>query len=370
MAIDPRPTPIERLPPPQRILIVRLSAIGDVVHALPALRLLRGAFPKAALGWVVEDFASAFLENHPDLDALHVIPKRRWRGAFWRSFAPEMRPFFQALRRRRYDVAIDFQGLTKSGLVAWLSGAPRRIGFGDRQGAELSKLFTNWKVTPPSCAAHVIERNVALLSPLGIHAPPPTPHIPLPETDLQKAEAIWTEWNFAPGERVAGLNVGAGWPTKRWPTRHWAELASLLSRRLQARIVFLWGTEAERAMAADAHALALANGVSALLAPPTSLREQAALLRRLALYYGGDTGATHVAAALGVATVGLYGASDAVRNGPYWRRSIALQVRSAGCIPCWKKECRYARRLACLEDLTPRAALDAGEKLLEGDAAL
>ena len=350
---------------PQRILIVRLSAIGDVVHALPALRLLRQAFPQATLGWVVEDFAAAFVEGHPDLDRLHVIPKKRWRGSFLRRLWPEIRPFAQEIRRCRYDVAIDFQGLTKSGLIAWLSGAPRRIGFGGSQGAELNRLFTNEKVIPPPNATHIVERNVALLARLGVVGTPQPPVLPLTEADERAAGRIWADLGLTAGQKAVGLNVGAGWETKRWPVEHWAALAGLVRKGLGLTPVLLWGTREERALAEAVRDRLRAQGEPALIAPPTSLRENAALMRRLTLYYGGDTGATHAAAALGVATVGIYGASDSKRNSPFGPRAVALQAATAPCIPCWKGRCKHSRWLACLKDLTPAMALQAGEKLLE-----
>ncbi len=153
---------------PPRILIVRRSAIGDVVHTLPALHLLRKAYPEAYIGWIVEDFAAAYIEDHPELDRLHKIPKKKWRAKPIRCYWPEIRPFYKELRAENYAVAIDFQGLTKSGLSAWLSKAPRRIGFGDAQSIELNRLFINEKVTPPPEARHLIERNAARLAPLGI----------------------------------------------------------------------------------------------------------------------------------------------------------------------------------------------------------
>jgi heptosyltransferase-1 len=351
-----------------RILIVRLSAIGDVVHGLPALRMLRQAFPRATLGWVVEDFASAFLENHPDLDRLHVIPKKRWRGvsAFWRRLRPEILPFLREIRQERYDVAVDLQGLTKSGVIARLSGAPRRIGFGDAQGREFNKWLTNEKVVPPDEARHVIERNAALLSPLGVEGRPEPPVLALGEADQRRAAEIWRDLGLDGKAPVAGLNVGAGWRTKQWPLEHWSRLGELLHERLGMHPLLLWGTDEEREMAKSVRHDLEGRDIEASLPPSTTLRENAALLERLDLYCGGDTGATHVAAALGTPTLALYGASDPVRNGPFGPRATALQAKGLSCAPCWeKRKCKHEKDRACLANLTPEEVVASARRLLE-----
>ncbi len=359
-------SPASQPPWPRKILIVRLSAIGDVIHALPALRRLREAFPSSEIGWIVEDSAAAFVEGHPDLDRLHTIPKRRWRGAFLRRWFSEIRPFFREIRRIGYDVAIDFQGLTKSGAAAWLSAAAVRIGFGDRQGAELNKLFTNRKATPPPGAVHIVERNLALLRPLGVEGRPEAPRIFLPAEDREAARGILEGAKADGSKGRAALNVGAGWPTKRWPARNWAELARLLESALGIRSLLLWGNEEERACAEDAARIAAAPGMLEI-APPTTLRQSAALIEAMDLYVGGDTGLTHAAAALGTPTVGLYGASDAVRNAPYGPRAAALDARDMPCVPCWKRRCPSAGRAApaCLEAITPARVLEAARALIE-----
>lgn len=342
---------------PQRILIVRLSAIGDVIHTIPALERLRAIFPQASIGWVVEDFASAYLQGHPALDVMHVIPKKHWRGAFLRHFGPEIRPFVADLRARRYDFAIDFQGLTKSGIWAWLSGAPVRVGFGDSQGRELNKAFTNRKVNPPPEALHVIERNLALLQAISSTAPnsgpPPLPAFRFTTEEEQAADGILDGSNS-----VIGLNVGAGWATKRWPAEHWAELARLLSAALPScPLLLLWGNDLERQLAAKVASLAKMPETALRISPPTSLRVAGALIRRLEAYVGLDTGATHLAAALGLPTVSIHGASSAERNGPYWPGSRVLQASTERCIPCWKRQCALPRQLACLWDVTPPEVL-------------
>ena len=161
---------------------------------------------------------------------------------------PEIQPFIRELRSKNYDTAIDFQGLTKSGIFARLSGAPLRIGFGDRQGAELNKLFTTKKIFPPKKARHIIERNLSLLRDLcagnldDFH--PPRPRILFNPAEMDEARKILGD------EPVIGLNVGAGWPTKQWPVEHWAALACQLHRDGRQSLL-LWGNETEKRIAQE-----------------------------------------------------------------------------------------------------------------------
>ncbi len=361
---NPPAKDLKSLGRPPRILIVRRSAIGDVVHVLPSLHLLREAYPEAFIGWIVEDFAAAYLDGHPQLNRLHIISKKKWRSRPIRSYWPEIRPFYKELRDENYDIAIDFQGLTKSGLSAWLSKAPRRIGFGDDQSIELNRLFINERVVPPPEAKHIIERNAALLAPLGISAPPETPVIHLNEEDRASARKMWADMELDDDDKTAGLNIGAGWPTKRWPTEHWAPLAKGLARTLKIQPILLWGSESERQTAGAVKTMAQASNVKAIIAPATTLRESAALIERLTVFFGGDTGATHVAAALGVPTVAIFGAADSIRNGAFGPRAVSLQDMELPCTPCWKGKCNYKTHLACLRNIKPEAVLEAAGELL------
>ena len=137
----------------RRILIVKLSSIGDVIHTLPCLAAIEKRLPFARVDWVVEDVAANLLDGHPQLFHLYTIPKKRWRSSGMSIFASEIIPFFRELRQQHYDVAIDFQGLTKSGLVSYFSGAKRRIGFKGEDSKEINALFMTERVKPPKAAA-------------------------------------------------------------------------------------------------------------------------------------------------------------------------------------------------------------------------
>lgn len=295
-----------------RIVLVRLSAIGDVIHGLPVLCALRDHFPAAHLSWVVERTAASLLAGHAALDELIVLP----RG--WLKSPGEVWRLRRRLRGLRPDIAIDMQGLTKSAIAACLSGCRRRLGFGDEKGRELSPWFNTELVDCP--AEHVIDANLQLLRPLGIHAP--TVRFDLPELPADASAAERLIHAVGMQEGFAVLNPGAGWPSKVWPAERFAEVARHLALAWRLPSLVVWAGNQEKAWAETI--VARAEGI-ARLAPSTSLTELAAVVRRAALFLGSDTGPLHIAAAVGTPCVGLYGPMPATRNGPYGPAHIAVQ---------------------------------------------
>jgi ADP-heptose:LPS heptosyltransferase len=220
-------------------------------------------------------------------------------------------------------VAIDLQGLLKSGLLTAYTGAPLRIGFSAGRCRERwNALFTNRRVTPPDSARHIVEQYLALLAPLGIEPGPAEFHVPVPAAAERRIEELLVKEGVKPGDRLVAINPGAGHPQKRWSVARFGALAERLATEAGARVLLLWGPD-EAHMAREI-SLAL-PGHSALLAPPTDLGELAALLKRCRLMIANDTGPLHLAAALGTPSLGLYGPTRAARNGPYGARCRGLQ---------------------------------------------
>jgi lipopolysaccharide heptosyltransferase I len=298
-----------------RILIVRLSAIGDVIHGLPVLCALRAALPSAFLGWVVEGRCGDLLEGHPALDELIRIPRRWWASPreAWR------------LRRRlstlRFDVAIDLQCLTKSGVAAVLSGAPRRIGKAPPHARELSRWFHNERVEVRG--THVIDHYLELLRPLGIASPEVRFDLPEFPGDALAAESILLGCRLSTDSFVV-LNPGAGWPSKIWPAERYGALAGWLKRTHGLPSLAVWGVGDERPLA---EAIVTASDGAAKLAPATSLAELAAICRRAALCVASDTGPMHLAVAVGTPTISLHGPSRSEWCGAYGPQNIRLQAR-------------------------------------------
>jgi lipopolysaccharide heptosyltransferase I len=301
---------------PRAIAVIKLSALGDVVHATPVVEALADAFPAARLTWIVERRAAALLHDHPRLSDVVTIDTRAWRRVRTPSGALALGQTLRELRRRlraaRFDVAVDLQGLVKSGVVTAATGAPLRIGFAAGYRRErLNGLFTNRHVTPPPSARHVVEQYLALLEPLGVTAGRVVFRLPARDAAESRVEELFAAAGLKPHGRLVVLNPGAGKPAKRWPLERFAELAVRLAREANTRVLVLWGPGEQAA------ARLIAEAPGAVLAPPTDLDMLIAVVRRASIVVAADTGPLHVAAGVGVPCIGLYGPTSAARNGPY-----------------------------------------------------
>lgn len=292
-----------------RILISRMSAIGDAILTLPVACALRKHLPDAYIAWVVEKKAAPMVRNHQALD--QVIEFERGWFTSWKG----LRAAREELREYQFDVTIDCQGLTKSAMAGWLSGATTRIGYAGHRGGELSRLLNNTLVNP--VFKHVTDRSLELLIPLDIHSPKVRWQLPIPS-----AAVTWAHrWRRTiPSQSLAVLNPGGTWDSKLWEPDRFAAVARHLHDRYQYRSVAVWGTPKERVMAEKI--VSLSEG-AATLAPDTDLQHLAALLDTADLFISGDTGPLHMAVAVGTATIGLYGSTRPGDSGPYGQ--IALQ---------------------------------------------
>jgi heptosyltransferase I len=329
------------------VAVVKLSSIGDVIHALPVAAALKRAHPAARVTWVAEAREATLLAGHPDVDEVVVADTRGWRA---RPGMPSMREALavvRGLRARAFDVTLDLQGLFKSGMLTALTRAPRRIGFaGSFRRERASVVFTNERVTPPAHARHVVEQYLELLAPMGIADRRVDFRLVSDPAANARVEQFLAGAGLKPRDRLVLLNPGAGRPDKRWPVTYFGALARGLAETADARAIVLWGPGEE----ADARAIA-GTAPGATVAPPTDLRELVALTRRATLAVAGDTGPLHIAAALGVPCVGLFGPTSPVRNGPY---GIGHEVVTAA-----------DGRLASID---PRTALAAAGRILEAAA--
>jgi len=305
---------------PRAIALVKLSSLGDVIHALPAAEALAAAFPRTRLAWLVERRESALLRNHPAVDDVIDVDTRAWRSARTPAQLLAVVRGIRALRRTllasRFDVAIDMQGLVKSGAVARATGAPLRIGFAAGWSRErLNALFTTRRVAPPPQARHVVDQYLSLLEPLGIAVPPGRARFRLPTRAAAESriDDFFVGVGLKSRQRLVVLNPGAGRGDKRWPVARFRALAERLCHEHGAQVLVLWGPREGEA----ARAIAEISAPRPALAPPTDLDELAAVARRASVMVAGDTGPLHLAAAVGTACVGLYGPTSSVRNGPY-----------------------------------------------------
>lgn len=310
-----------------RIALVKLSSLGDVVHALPVAHALRRAFPDAHVSWVVEARERAILEGSPDLDGILDVDTRLWRKEFRKAGGPavvwgKLLGTIRRLRAGRFDVTLDLQGLWKSGALTWLTGAPLRVGFTARHCREpWNILFTNHRVAPPRSATHVVEKNLALLQALNVPAGEPVFPIATDPQAEDAAEAFLAAQGIKPQDLLVALYLGAGQARKRWALPAFRTLAGHLASRFGARVLVLWGPGEESLV----REFREGGPTTTLVAPLTSIPELTSLIRRVSLLIGGDTGPLHIGAALGRPVIGLYGPTDATRNGPFGALAAAIQ---------------------------------------------
>lgn len=300
-----------------RILIVRLSAIGDCILTMPLATALRDAYPQALIAWAVEGVAGTMVERHPAVDVAIRLPRRFLQSpsAMW-----QLRSDLQSLK---LDVAIDPQGLSKSALVAWLSGAARRIGFARPIGREVSPWLNTELID--SRERHVVDRYRELLQPLAIQPGPV--RFDFPHDEQADAKMRVALGQLGVPSRFAVLNPGAGWESKLWPADRFAALAAELNRRWHVCSLVVWAGERERAWSEQ---IAAQSGGAAVAAPATTLLELAAILRRCSLFVGSDTGPLHMAAAIGTPCVGLYGPTRPQDCGPYGSGHQTIQATYQG----------------------------------------
>jgi lipopolysaccharide heptosyltransferase I len=333
-----------------RILLVKLSSFGDVLHALPTLEALRATYRAAHITWLVEAAYGPLLSGHPALDEVWVAPRLRPTEFFSGSNPARLRRLVRQLRARPFDLVVDLQGLLKSAVWVALAQSPRKLGYARTR--ELSYLALTERVPPFDPEAHAVQRSLNLAHYLGA---PPAP--PVFRLGLDAGADISALIPAEADRPLVVLHPGARWASKLWPPASWAHLAAWLSRDRGFQVA-VTGSAADQELVA---AIVRQSEAPLLnLAGRTSLAELAAVLRRARLAVTTDTGAMHLAASLGTPVVALFGPTAPWRTGPF--RSGHLVVRlGLPCSPCFKRHCPAPR---CLIELYPEMVQAACEKIL------
>ena len=349
-----------------RILLIRLSAIGDVIHALHALAALKAARPEAHVGFLVEDRAASLIEGHPDIDMVHVYRRKDWQESLLTSptrVVGEAAKLVRELRSCRYEVAVDFQGNLKGGVLARLSGAPRRIGLAAGFGKEGNHRFQTEWVEPGPDAIHRVDRALALVAPLGANGRRGTLRVAVRPGDAAAMDEFLAVESLADG-RFALLHPGTSrfGLHKRWPASRFGELAMRLAAERDLRSVVTWGP-GEEGLAREA---VEGSGGAAVAGPRTPrLTALARLAERAAVVVAADTGALHLAALIGTPTLGLFGPKDPAVYGPRGARA-AVVTKGVDCSPCSKRSCPDP---VCMKSITVEDVVVAISELLSGSPA-
>lgn len=346
------PAPGKSFSPIDSVLIVRTGAIGDVVNALAFANAVRDGFPEARVGWVTHDLVAPLVTGHPSVDSVHL-----WRrGSGLRGF----RALVSELRAGHYDLAVDLQRLQKSAALCRLSGARRRLSYDRSRSKEQSWLWGGERLPIGAPESHMLDQYMEFASHLGL---PATPRRSLPLKP--DAEAFADDLLRSLGAPPLLINLGASKPANRWPAERFGHLARQLAAAGRGPVCLIGGPD-DREAAAQALAAAGPGAAIRDLAGSTDLPQLISLLRRARLFVGCDTGPMHLAAALEVPLLALFGPADERRTGPYgWDRpglvrSPAPRVLrlTPECAPCGAKHCPLERR-ACMLDIDVDAVLAA-----------
>jgi 3-deoxy-D-manno-octulosonic-acid transferase/heptosyltransferase-1 len=346
---------------PDRILIIKLSAIGDVAHSLPFLEVLKQNFPNAGIDWLVEETSAEIIREHPDLDRVIVsrrkaLLKEIKRGGKWLRTTMEVVHFLKELRLRRYDLIIDLQGLLKSGILLWLSKGKRKIGLrGSREGA---RFFTTENPVPVKYKQHAIDRYLDVAEYLGCNLCPWDGKITVPASDKTFVENLLADIQGHKKKPLIVINPIARWKTKLWVPERFGALANRLKHDFECDVVFT-GSRHDRPIIDN-----MLKGIEQTvinLAGQTSLKALAHLFSLSKVVITTDTGPMHIAAAMGSKVVALFGPTDPRRTGPYGPGHRVIRAPDIACGPCFKKQCADMR---CMQNIPVAKVLGAVKELL------
>jgi heptosyltransferase I len=326
------------------ILIVKLSAIGDVIHTLPSLTALRKLYPDAHITWVVEEAAAGLIRNHPNLDSVLISRRKSWIKSFRKGeiclALREMRAFLQELRQRPYDLVIDFHGLLKSALIVLLSGGKKKLGYASLQ--ELSGLFYNEKI-PEDMNKHAVDRYLDFPRYLGAKVVQPEFILPSDNSARVLIQSILKEHHLE-NKKFIAVNPVAYWETKLWDNEKFAWLVDAIKAELDIEVVF---TGSEKGSIEKIISLMSAKAVN--LGGDTTLPELAYLYQKAMMVITTDSGPMHLAAAVGTPVIALFGPTDPQRTGPYGQDHTIIRT-DLPCSPCFLKKCPTKK---CMRDILP-----------------
>ncbi|OGW67812.1 MAG: lipopolysaccharide heptosyltransferase II [Nitrospirae bacterium RIFCSPLOWO2_02_FULL_62_14] len=329
----------------RRILFIKPSSLGDIVHALPTLAALRRRFPQAHIAWLVKRQWAGLLERVEGLDRVWAVGPGI---AGWLSEIPR-------LHAERFDLAVDLQGLFRSACLARLAGCPERVGFAN--GREGSPWFYTHQVAVPTPEMHAVDRYLLAAEALGA-ARPETPQFQfkMAPADREQVSAVLSQAGVRDGSPWVAMNVSARWPTKRWPEEYFAAVAGRLHQEGAGPVVLIGGPD-DRADAQRVKTLVKTFSIIDVTGL-TPLGLLPALLQSASVLLTNDSGPMHVAAAVGTPVVALFGPTSPVRTGPYGKGHRVL-THPLPCSPCFSRRCTNAIERECLTGIEPAQVAEA-----------
>jgi heptosyltransferase I len=332
-----------------RILLIKPSSLGDIVHTFPVISAIKAQWPGSHLTWVVKRQWAELVERAAGVD--RVWPVETTVESWMREG--------RALRAERFDLAIDLQGLFRSGILARLSGAPMRIGFAN--GREGSPWFYTHRVPVLNPDIHAVDRYLSVVAALGASLPEkPRFGFTLMEEDIAAVRDLCQRRGFSVDQPWVAMNLGARWPTKRWPLTSFAAVVDQLHDAHRDPVVMI-GSSDERPYTNELRILTKRPFID--LTGEIPLRCLPAFLSTATAMITNDSGPMHIAAALGVPVVAMFGPTSAIRTGPYGAGHHIL-LSGVSCSPCFSRLCRHNPEMECLHLITPTQVIDAARPLL------
>ncbi len=339
-----------------KILILKPSSLGDVVQALPVLRLLKQHYPLSEIYWWIEVHSASLLEGDPDLAGIFRFERERWATPWhWNEIWSSV----QELRRHRFDLVIDLQALARSATVGWLAKGAFLAGLQDWR--ELAPGFHDLSVPRPTQQTHAVDWYLAVLRALRIPVHDRFEWMPKRPAVAEEVESLWN----LDGNPTVALLPGARWENKRWPVSHFHALVTLLQSQHRGLHFVILGGKSDSGLARQISGAAPEACLD--LTGRTTLPQMVEVLRQCKVVVTNDTGPMHVAAALRKPVVGIFGPTNPNRTGAYGQTERAIQRHDLPCIPCMKSTCAYPEPIACLRGISPaRVAAEVLNRLPSG----
>jgi lipopolysaccharide heptosyltransferase I len=333
----------------RHILFIKPSSLGDIVHAMPTVAALRRTHPSAKVTWLVKRQWVDIVERIDGVDRVWPV------GSGLMGWLSEV----SALRAERFDIAVDLQGLFRSAVMGWLSGAPHRVGFANAR--EGSPWWYTQPVLVPTGEMHAVDRYLLVAKAMGAETPCPVEfRFRIPQADHDEVARLLSHAGIAPGTSWVAMNVSARWPTKRWPAASFAAVADQLNREGLGPVLFIGGPE-DRAVIAVVSGMMKTRAIAFSVAPSVGLLP--ALLSQAALLITNDSGPMHIAAAVATPVLALFGPTSHVRTGPYGAGHRVL-TNDISCRPCFSRSCHNQVHLECLTNIMPEQAVLAAKAQL------
>jgi heptosyltransferase I len=333
---------------PNNILVIRLSSLGDVLMSIPAVKAIRDTHKDARIIWLVEGSVSRFLSYQGFIDGVIEFPRHSILRAIKKSdpilAIKEIKTFLKRLRQVDYDIIADFHGIIKSAIFSKIARGTRRIGFGKIYAKEKSHLFYDEMITAGNKRIHKVERNMLIASHLGAAGAVPEIKLVVPSEMEKYIDGFFSEAGISGPVFAINPFSSSGSAYKRWNIKQYGALINKINNQIGCHTLILWGPGEKE----EAEYLRQISGNGAILSCPTNVSQLFALMKKVDMYIGGDTGVMHLAVFAGTPVVAIFGPTDVSINAPYGRNNVIVR-KELPCSPCKNKKCRDRK---CVESIT------------------